>query len=737
MRVPTFTVILMASLGVMSWGKKLRWCTVSDQEQRKCAELAKALVAVLPIEAINSFGRLSCIKAYSTTDCINKIRANKADAVSLDAGEVYSAIKQFDLIAVAKEMHKDGSCVFAVAIVRNQSLDIHSLQHTRSCHSGARWTAGWNLPMGFLLSRNMLRWHENQTLNEAISTFFSKSCIPGANGMAHSLCSLCQGHKSYIRDQNYFCETTDNEPFFDSEGAIRCLQGGWADVAFLDHTAILKMENSEKEHYRLLCPDGSKAQLDDYRKCNLGQGPGNAVVTRHNYRRLARKFLSVVQKQFGPKGKESSRFHLFNSSFFDGNNLMFRDSTDRLAILSDNTDINQILGLDYVSLLKGLGHEGSSMDNSVIRWCCISSAEQKKCEDWALNIKSDPLVCVRASSMRGCIEMIKRDEADAASLDGTHTYMAGQCGLVPVAVEYYGDDCIPSIDEEWQKMHHSGEVLPPVYAVAVVKTSSRNMHIGTLARRRSCHGQIYSPAGWLLPVNHTVRANPNKTYECDINAAYRTFFWKGCMPGAKANLCKVCVGGTEDEGPKSSHQRCAANHNEFFYGNMGSLRCLVGDSSGKSFGDVAFMEHHNLLENIKSLEFSGWSRGWILSDFELLCPDGRRASLSEWKNCHLGPVPPNIVMTRPVITTKIYDFLLKSQETLEAHPESDFQLFQSHNYGESDLLFKDQTECLVHTGHLSYRSLIGEDFFQLVEAAFKCTESDILPFCKQDVCNIF
>lgn len=43
----------------------------------------------------------------------------------------------------------------------------------------------------------------------------------------------------------------------------------------------------------------------------------------------------------------------------------------------------------------------------MVRWCCISHAEQKKCEQWALSIKSDPLVCVKAVSLRDCIEKIK------------------------------------------------------------------------------------------------------------------------------------------------------------------------------------------------------------------------------------------------------------------------------------------------------------------------------------------
>lgn len=138
---------------------------------------------------------------------------NKADLVTLDAGEVYSAVKQFGLTVVAKEIYRDGiiqkpnvvsfllclwclvchhmphtlqaetckyvsfslclhlhlpgGCILAVAVVRNSStLDMHSLRGSRSCHSGARWTAGWSLPLGHLLSRNLLPWAEDEPLSQ-------------------------------------------------------------------------------------------------------------------------------------------------------------------------------------------------------------------------------------------------------------------------------------------------------------------------------------------------------------------------------------------------------------------------------------------------------------------------------------------------------------------------------------------------------------------------------------------
>ncbi|MFT7797310.1 saxiphilin-like [Arapaima gigas] len=730
-----FIVFIVCACCSSGSGKKIRWCTVSEAEQKKCADLAKALAALLPPTALASFGRMSCVKSYSTADCVNKISANRADAVTLDAGEVYTAVKQFDLTTVAKEIYKDGGCVFAIAVVRNTELNIGSLKGWRSCHSGIRWTAGWSLPLGFLLSRNHLHWAEEQTLNQAVSTFFNASCVPGATTIVPSLCALCQGEKSYAPQRNFHCETSHNEPFYNSQGALRCLRAGKGDVAFVDHIALESIDEEEKDDYRLLCADGSKGSVNEFSRCNLGQGPGGAVVTRLNHRKIVRKFLTAIQVVFGRQGRQRQRFQLFESHSYGSNNLLFQDATDRLAVLPDDADISQILGLDYVALLKGLGHEGSTLEDSVIRWCCISAAEQRKCEQWALSIKSDPLVCVRASSMSNCIEKIKKDEVDAASLDATHAFIAGKCGLVPVATEYYGktnSKCMHVPPCVGHALFIS-LVFPSVFAVAVVRQSKKNMLLENLAGRRSCHGHMYSPAGWLLPARHILISQPNDSSPCDPSMVYRQVFWKGCLPGSKGGLCKVCVGGKEEPGTK----RCVDNHNEHYYGNMGALRCLVGDLGGKSYGDVAFLEQYNLEDNIQKLSSSGWSQGLLTEDFELLCADGRRAPLSQWENCHMGAVPPNVIMTRPVLTSRVYDFLKKSQETLQSHSDLEFQLFESHSYGESDLLFKDATRCLIHTSHLDYRNILGEEFQQAVEAVFNCTHADTLKFCRQDSCSMF
>ena len=60
---------------------------------------------------------------------------------------------------------------------------------------------------------------------------------------------------------------------------------------------------------------------------------------------------------------------------------------------------------------------------------------------------------------------------------------------------------------------------------------------------------------------------------------------------------------------------------------------------------------------------------------------------------------------------------------MASNPNLGFKLFESQQYGESDLLFKDATQCLVHSSHMDYRSILGDRFYRYAEAVFNCTHS--------------
>lgn len=85
---------------------------------------------------------------------------------------------------------------------------------------------------------------------------------------------------------------------------------------------------------------------------------------------------------------------------------------------------------------------------------------------------------------------------------------------------------------------------------------------------------------------------------------------------------------------------------------------------------------------------------------------------------HIGKKKSNL----EVIQISLFLFL-KIQDTLAASANAEFKLFESQQYGESDLLFKDATRCLVHTNHMDYRSILGDEFYSRAETVFNCTHS--------------
>lgn len=60
------------------------------------------------------------------------------------------------------------------------------------------------------------------------------------------------------------------------------------------------------------------------------------------------------------------RFQLFESALFGEKDLLFRDATSRLNVLPLNVDVSQVVGLDYVALLKSLRHEGADHRRCVV-----------------------------------------------------------------------------------------------------------------------------------------------------------------------------------------------------------------------------------------------------------------------------------------------------------------------------------------------------------------------------------
>ena len=85
------------------------------------------------------------------------------------------------MVPIVGEDYESGApttSYFAVAVAKkNSDITFNNLKGKKSCHTGARKTAGWNVPVGFLLSKNIMPTDESCNAYTAAGKFFNKSCV--------------------------------------------------------------------------------------------------------------------------------------------------------------------------------------------------------------------------------------------------------------------------------------------------------------------------------------------------------------------------------------------------------------------------------------------------------------------------------------------------------------------------------------------------------------------------------
>ncbi len=91
---------------------------------------------------------------------------------------------------------------------------------------------------------------------------------------------------------------------------------------------------------------------------------------------------------------------------------------------------------------------------------------------------------------------------------------------------------------------------------------------------------------------------------------------------------------------------------EDYYGHTGAFRCLV-----EGGGNVAFVKHTTVMENCDGKRKEWWARNQLTTDFELLCRDGTRRQARDYKNCFLGRVNSNALVTRKQSEERINAFI--------------------------------------------------------------------------------
>ncbi|CAL8280084.1 unnamed protein product [Lota lota] len=653
--------------------EKVKWCVTSNAERDKC----NALTLKAPVFA--------CVLRANADQCIQAIKAGEADAITLDGGEIYTAgLRPNNLQPIISENYgPESSCYYAVAVVKRDSgFSITGLRGKKSCHTGLGKSAGWNIPIGTLLEMNQIVWSglEDMPLVEAVSNFFSESCVPGAVA-GSKLCKLCKSAS---------CSKSALEPYYGYAGAFKCLQDNVGDVAFVKHNTV---PASEKPNYELLCKDGTRAPIDSYKTCNLARVPAHAVVSRSDPELVQRIYTALTTVR---------DFNLFSSSQYGAADLMFKDSTQSLDRLPDNTNSFLYLGAKYWSLIRYLTKGNlPSPKLPAIKWCAVGHAETVKCDSWsAFSFENGKAMveCQTSPTVEECFQMIMRQEADAMSVDGGQVYTAGKCGLVPAMVEQYDE---PSCS-------NPGSAQANYYAVAVVKKGA-GVTWANLKGKKSCHTAVGRTAGWNIPMGLIHKLSGS----CNFNE----FFPSGCAPGSSltSTFCQQCAGSGASVHDDS---KCSPSTKEKYYGYAGAFRCLVDGA-----GDVAFIKHTIVKENSDG-NGPSWAELLKSTDYELICPGSvGKAEIDNFALCNLAAVPSHAVVTRQDVRDRVVTTLKDQQNKFGLNgSDSLFSLFKSENG--NNLLFKDSTKCLQEVpNYTTVNTFLGINYMNAIESLRQCADT--------------
>ncbi|XP_074641603.1 melanotransferrin-like [Tubulanus polymorphus] len=704
--------------------KVVKWC-VTVAEEGKCLEMKK-FVQIYMVRFT-----LECIVVRNADrfTCMSLVRYRKADLVSLDAGEMVMAGRYFRLIPLMAERYGMETDLHAVMVARRDNPDVNkdTLKGKKICSPGMGWGAGWTLPVSQLLQMGIIEVKECNLHVESVANHFGSMCVPsvlsryynsyGMNPM--KACELCSGKK-----ENY---CTSNDTFANYVGAFNCMASGTGDVAFLRAGIIEAIVGANgttspfrESDFVLLCPDGSRKDLNSYMSCNWGTVASQVLASTGpaNDAHMAdlKEFIIDLVGYFGPAGPYNNRFDLFASNWqgtlgnYTGNNLMLSDDATELVDVGSRSSYDKWVGPEYMKKLDVL--EMCPIPRA--RWCVISEDEMKKCEMMTMAFKTrrikPELSCILADSTQDCMKKIKDGDADLITLDAADIYNAGKYyDLVPIAAEDYGD----------------GEAMQ--YAVAIVRKSNPDISIFNLKARRVCFSGVNMAAGWVIPVSTLIETNQIliRPDDCNLYDAIGEFFFKACAPGVlnerykpdryRINLCEACASGGSD--------KCQRNSRELYFGDSGSFRCLVEDG-----GDVSFTRHTVARDNTGGRNPDYWARNRRADDYELLCMDGTRGPIDDWRNCHLQQIKAPAVVTagykQPWERKILWKFLNYGQSFFASDGNKEFQMFDS-GFDKYDLIFSDSAVRLVSIPPemQNYKDYLGQQFMSVLKRInhFQCT----------------
>lgn len=265
----------------------VRFCVSNSEEHKKCEDLSSLLI----IRGVSP--ELQCTQGSSVDECLEMIRLNTSDVMTLDHSKRISSHKNYSLADLLSESYggAETSLYYFVAVVKKASgiNNFYDLVGKTTCNADL-----------------------NSNTSSSIDAKLT-DCLQGGDFI------------STIID------------------AIRCLIGSHKDVAFVklraghdDNNWDDNIRDLGPENFELLCEDHVMPLSSwNVEECNLGRVPGNTLVTRQSESRERKENMRHLFLKASDKfGHYRSFFRLFYN-YYSHKDLMFRDITGSLVRVTD------------------------------------------------------------------------------------------------------------------------------------------------------------------------------------------------------------------------------------------------------------------------------------------------------------------------------------------------------------------------------------------------------------------
>lgn len=700
---------------------------------RKEDEACRAMMLDPAVQTLN----INCVTGNDRYDCLAKVMYKEADVTWVTGEDVFLARELYanELQILAEIRTSEESTepwrYKGVAVVRKTSIKgLESLKGSKSCHTGYRRTAGWNIPFSHLLEKNLVQLQCDQQATvvehdlKAVSSFFGSACIPGSWAPDHetntllktkysNLCNMCTNPT--------LCDSQDEHAGY--EGALRCLVDANGDVAWTK-LSVAKSYFKERTDvstgdFGLLCPDGRVQSIDSPKDCHWAARPWNAWIVRtshKNKKMVLSELKGLMTAAFPPVEQSETALKPWVVSLLGTSSHSVIHDPPQPVSLQD-----YLKEPGYDTTIERLG-----CPEVPVKLCVESQLGLEKCTALQHVLKSrrilPKLECLMPSPDSDCLATVASGNAHITTADGGDVFRGHvEYGLTPVVSERYG-----LLDASY-------------FAVAVVRANSGITSLSQLKGKKSCHTGIGKTAGWKIPVVTLQKAGLLENGDCDFAGQIGRFFNGSCAPGSKdptydpngtnpTSLCDLCVGNDVAGGSStpytgaSSNGRCERNSDETFYGYTGAFRCLV-----QGGGDVAFVKHITVRDNTNGNNKAPWAKDLRALDFKLLCNKRGIADVVDYESCNLARVPAHKVLTgvnvNDTMMEEIRILMLRASNQL-LRGQDIFTMFGPFK-GRQDIIFKDSATELVNVPQDEFHQFLKDNYFSTLSELEACRPKEL------------